>query len=70
MLLGRTVTPVPRWRAWELVAQAAAVDRLSGGRLVLGVGDRADRAFAVADVAGGAVTGRGHRAATTTGSAR
>jgi alkanesulfonate monooxygenase SsuD/methylene tetrahydromethanopterin reductase-like flavin-dependent oxidoreductase (luciferase family) len=36
--LGPTVTPVPRRRVWELAAQATAVDHLSNGRLVLGVG--------------------------------
>src|SRR4029450_4216070 len=36
--LGTTVTPLPRRRPWELAAQAVAVDHLSHGRLVLGVG--------------------------------
>ena len=50
--LGPTVTPVPRRRVWELAAQATAVDHLSGGRLILGVGagDVADPGFAVAGV--------------------
>ncbi|MDR7276102.1 LLM class flavin-dependent oxidoreductase [Catenuloplanes atrovinosus] len=49
IVLGPTVTPVPRRRPWELAAQAAAVDQLSGGRLVLGAGagDRADPALAL-----------------------
>jgi alkanesulfonate monooxygenase SsuD/methylene tetrahydromethanopterin reductase-like flavin-dependent oxidoreductase (luciferase family) len=36
--LGTTVTPVPRRRPWQLAAEAVALDHLSGGRLVLGVG--------------------------------
>jgi alkanesulfonate monooxygenase SsuD/methylene tetrahydromethanopterin reductase-like flavin-dependent oxidoreductase (luciferase family) len=46
--LGPTVTPVPRRRPWELAAQAVAVDHLSSGRLILGVGagDAGDRGFA------------------------
>src|SRR5262245_50274799 len=46
--LGTTVTPVPRRRPWELAAQAVAVDWLSAGRLILGVGagDAADPGFA------------------------
>jgi alkanesulfonate monooxygenase SsuD/methylene tetrahydromethanopterin reductase-like flavin-dependent oxidoreductase (luciferase family) len=45
--LGTTVTPLPRRRPWELVAQAVAVDHLSRGRLILGVGSGAadDPAF-------------------------
>ena len=39
--LGTTVTPLPRRLPWELAAQAVAVDRLSGGRLILGVGSGA-----------------------------
>jgi len=36
--LGPLVTPVPRRRPWKLAREAVSVDRLSGGRLVLGVG--------------------------------
>lgn len=36
--LGTTVTPVPRRRPWQLALEAISVDRLSGGRLILGVG--------------------------------
>lgn len=36
--LGTCVTPVARRRVWKLAAEAMTVDRLSGGRLVLGVG--------------------------------
>jgi ribosomal protein S18 acetylase RimI-like enzyme len=45
--LGPTVTPVPRRRPWELAAQAVAVDHLSAGRLILGVGagDISDAGF-------------------------
>ena len=45
--LGLTVTPVPRRKPWELAAQAVALDQLSTGRLILGVGagDVADGGF-------------------------
>lgn len=36
--LGTTVTPVPRRRPWQLAAEAVALDHLSDGRLILGVG--------------------------------
>ncbi|MBO0880887.1 MAG: LLM class flavin-dependent oxidoreductase [Mycobacterium sp.] len=36
--LGTCVTPVTRRRVWKLAAETMTVDRLSGGRLVLGVG--------------------------------
>jgi hypothetical protein len=36
--LGTTVTPVPRRRPWKLAAEAVALDHLSDGRLILGVG--------------------------------
>ena len=36
--LGTTVTPAPRRRPWKLAAEAVAVDHLSGGRLILGLG--------------------------------
>lgn len=36
--LGPTVTPLPRRRPWVVARQASTVSRLSGGRLVLGVG--------------------------------
>lgn len=38
MRLGPMVTPVPRRRPWVLARQAVSLDRLSGGRLTLGVG--------------------------------
>ena len=38
ILLGPTVTPLPRRRPWVVARQASTVSRLSGGRLVLGVG--------------------------------
>jgi len=38
VLLGTMVTPLARRRPWVVARQAAAVDQLSGGRMVLGVG--------------------------------
>lgn len=38
LVLGPMITPVARRRPWELAHQVIGVDRLSGGRLVLGVG--------------------------------
>ena len=35
---GPLVTPLPRRRPWKLAREAVSLDRLSGGRLVLGVG--------------------------------
>lgn len=36
--LGTSVTPLPRRRPWNVAREAAAVDQLSGGRVVLGAG--------------------------------
>jgi alkanesulfonate monooxygenase SsuD/methylene tetrahydromethanopterin reductase-like flavin-dependent oxidoreductase (luciferase family) len=36
--IGALVTPMPRRRPWMVARQAAALDHLSGGRMVLGVG--------------------------------
>jgi alkanesulfonate monooxygenase SsuD/methylene tetrahydromethanopterin reductase-like flavin-dependent oxidoreductase (luciferase family) len=36
--LGPMITPVPRRRPWKLAVEASTLHRLSGGRLVLGVG--------------------------------
>lgn len=36
--IGTTVTPLPRRRPWKLAREAASIDHLSGGRLILGVG--------------------------------
>lgn len=36
--LGTMVTPVARRRPWKLARETATLDRLSGGRLILGVG--------------------------------
>jgi len=36
--IGTTVTPLPRRRPWKVAAEAVALDHLSNGRLVLGVG--------------------------------
>lgn len=38
ILLGPTVTPLPRRRPWQVARQASALSRLSGGRFVLGAG--------------------------------
>ena len=35
---GTMVTPLPRRRPWKLAREAASLDHLSGGRLILGVG--------------------------------
>ncbi len=36
--IGTVITPVPRRRPWQLARQTTTVDRLSNGRVVLGVG--------------------------------
>lgn len=36
--LGTMLTPLPRRKPWELAGQVATVDRLSHGRVILGVG--------------------------------
>lgn len=36
--LGTMLTPIPRRRPWQLARQTASLDRLSNGRLILGVG--------------------------------
>ena len=36
--IGTTVTPLPRRRPWKLAREAVSIDRLSNGRLILGVG--------------------------------
>jgi hypothetical protein len=36
--LGALVTPLPRRRPWKVAREAATLDRLSNGRLILGVG--------------------------------
>ena len=36
--LGTTVTPLPRFKPWEVARQTVALDHLSHGRLTLGVG--------------------------------
>ncbi len=38
IILGTTVTPLPRRRPHKLARETVTLDRLSGGRLVLGVG--------------------------------
>lgn len=38
LLLGPMVTPLPRRRPWVVAREASTVSRLSGGRLVLGLG--------------------------------
>jgi hypothetical protein len=36
--LGTLLTPASRWRPWDLASAVATVDRLSGGRVIMGVG--------------------------------
>ena len=36
--LGTMITPVPRRRPWQLAKETVTLDRLSGGRVILGVG--------------------------------
>jgi alkanesulfonate monooxygenase SsuD/methylene tetrahydromethanopterin reductase-like flavin-dependent oxidoreductase (luciferase family) len=36
--IGALVTPLPRRRPWKLARETATLDRLSGGRLIVGVG--------------------------------
>ncbi|HEX8600160.1 MAG TPA: LLM class flavin-dependent oxidoreductase [Chloroflexia bacterium] len=36
--LGPMVTPLPRRRPWKVAKESVALDRLSGGRLIMGVG--------------------------------
>ncbi|GGB15301.1 luciferase-like protein [Flexivirga endophytica] len=36
--LGTLLTPLPRYRPWDLAARVGSVDRLSDGRVLLGVG--------------------------------
>lgn len=38
ILLGPMVTPLPRRRPWQVARQAATLDHISGGRVMLGVG--------------------------------
>ena len=38
MRLGTMITPVPRRRPWQLARETTTLDRLSNGRLILGVG--------------------------------
>jgi alkanesulfonate monooxygenase SsuD/methylene tetrahydromethanopterin reductase-like flavin-dependent oxidoreductase (luciferase family) len=41
--IGPLVTPLPRRRPWKVAREAATLDRLAGGRTVLGVGIGTDR---------------------------
>jgi alkanesulfonate monooxygenase SsuD/methylene tetrahydromethanopterin reductase-like flavin-dependent oxidoreductase (luciferase family) len=43
LLIGPLVTPLPRRRAHQLARETVTLDRLSGGRLVFGVGLGSDR---------------------------
>jgi alkanesulfonate monooxygenase SsuD/methylene tetrahydromethanopterin reductase-like flavin-dependent oxidoreductase (luciferase family) len=38
ILLGTLLTPVSRWKPWDLASRVGTVDRLSGGRAILGAG--------------------------------
>ena len=40
---GAMVTPLPRRSPWKVAREAVTLDRLSGGRLILGVGSGSDR---------------------------
>jgi len=42
--IGTLVTPLPRRRPWKLARETTTLDRLSGGRLILGVGIGAGKA--------------------------
>lgn len=42
--LGTMVTPLPRRRPWKVARETVSLDRLSGGRLILGVGVGSGRA--------------------------
>jgi len=43
--LGPIVTPLPRRRPWKLARESVTLDRLSAGRLILGVGTGSDIYF-------------------------
>ena len=43
--LGPIVTPLPRRRPWKLARESVTLDRLSQGRLILGVGTGSDSYF-------------------------
>jgi alkanesulfonate monooxygenase SsuD/methylene tetrahydromethanopterin reductase-like flavin-dependent oxidoreductase (luciferase family) len=43
--LGPMVTPLPRRRPWKLARECVTLDRLSQGRLILGLGTGSDRFF-------------------------
>ena len=36
--LGTMLTPIPRVRPWDLASRASSLDRLSGGRVIVGAG--------------------------------
>ena len=36
--LGTSITPLPRRRPWKVASEAVAIDQLSNGRMILGVG--------------------------------
>lgn len=57
--LGPMVTPLPRRRPWVVARQASTVSRLSGGRLVLGVGLGTDETGDLSHL--GEATGLGQR---------
>jgi alkanesulfonate monooxygenase SsuD/methylene tetrahydromethanopterin reductase-like flavin-dependent oxidoreductase (luciferase family) len=43
--IGALVTPLPRRRPWKLARETVTLDRLSGGRLIVGVGIGGDEWF-------------------------
>src|SRR5579863_6868421 len=60
--IGALVTPLPRRRPWKLARETATLDRLSGGRLVVGAGIGGDQWFREFSTFGEPVEDRIHAA--------